>query len=131
MRYGIRSGPVLLRAIRDYSPLKFFGMFAIAAFIPGLLMLGIVTVHWLATGETAPYTQMITLGSAGILLAFVLVTLALIADLIARMRIQLDELVYESRREKCEQRHTADLYSLSGNRPKKASGTICSEDCAM
>src|SRR5205823_5385424 len=26
VRYGLRSGPILVRAFRDYSPLKFFGL---------------------------------------------------------------------------------------------------------
>jgi hypothetical protein len=96
--YAARSAPVLIRAIRDYSPLKFFGFLSIAAFVPAMLFAGIVTVHWLITGETAPYTQMITLSVGGTLLAILLGVLALIADLIARLKFQVEELVYESRR---------------------------------
>ena len=104
MRYALRSGPVLIRAIRDYSPLKFFGLLAAAALIPALLMGAFVSVHWLRTGETAPYTSLITLSVGGVLFSFVLATVALLADLIARLRFQVEELLYESRRVRLDER---------------------------
>lgn len=97
-RYGVRSGPVLIRAIRDYSPMKFFGVFAAVA-IAAALGLGVfVSVHWLRTGETAPYTSFITLSVGGLLFGFLLGAVALLADLIGRVRFELEEMLYESRR---------------------------------
>lgn len=98
LRYGMRSGPVLIRAIRDYSPMKFFGAFAVAAIAVAMLLLLFVSVHWLRTGETAPYTSMITLGVGGLLFGFLLGAVALLADLIGRVRFELEEMLYESRR---------------------------------
>ena len=57
-----------------------------------------VTVHWLRTSETAPYTSFIPLSLGGSLLAFLLLAVALLAALIARIRFQLEEILYESRR---------------------------------
>lgn len=98
LRYGLRSGPVLIRAIRDYSPMKFFGVLALAAVIPGVLAGLFVTIHWLRTGETAPYTSLITISVGGVLFGFLLGAVALLADLIARLRFQIEEMLYESRR---------------------------------
>jgi len=98
VRYGMRSGPVLIRATRDYSPMKFFGLLSLAALLPGVLAGLFVTVHWLATGETAPYTSLITISVGGVLLGLLLGVVALLADLIARLRFQLEEMLYESRR---------------------------------
>lgn len=98
LKYGMRSGPVLLRATRDYSPLKFFGLLALAAFVPAMLLGLFVTAHWLRTSETAPYTSLITISIGATLLAFLLFAVALLADLIARLRFQLEEMLYESRR---------------------------------
>jgi glycosyltransferase involved in cell wall biosynthesis len=97
-RYGIRSGPVLIRAIRDYSPMKFFGAFAAIAILVSLAFGIFVSVHWLRTGETAPYTSMITLSVGGLLFGFMLGAVALLADLIGRVRFELEEMLYESRR---------------------------------
>ncbi len=98
LRYGMRSGPVLIRATRDYSPLKFFGMLSLAAIVPGLLAGLFVTVHWLRTSETAPYTSLITISVGGLLFGLLLGAVALLADLIARVRFQVEEMLYESRR---------------------------------
>ncbi|MGE0866861.1 MAG: glycosyltransferase family 2 protein [Vicinamibacterales bacterium] len=98
LRYAMRSGPVLIRATRDYSPMKFFGLLSLAALAPGLLAGLFVTLHWLRTGETAPYTSLITISVGGVLLGLLLGVVALLADLIARLRFQLEEMLYESRR---------------------------------
>lgn len=102
LRYGMRSGPVLIRATRDYSPMKFFGMLALAACVPAVLAGLFVTMHWLRTSETAPYTSLITISVGGVLLGLLLGVVALLADLIARLRFQLEEMLYESRRSRLE-----------------------------
>ena len=98
IRYGMRSGPVLIRAIRDYSPMKFFGVFALLAIAASMALGLFVSVHWLRTGETAPYTSFITLSVGGMLFGFLLGAVALLADLIGRVRFELEEILYESRR---------------------------------
>jgi glycosyltransferase involved in cell wall biosynthesis len=95
--YGLRAGPVLIGAIRDYSPLKFFGSLAILAFVVSVTIGGAVFVHWLRTGETVPYTQFITVSVGGVLLAVLLGAVALLADLIARLKFQVEEILHEAR----------------------------------
>ena len=94
--YAVRSAPVLLIAIRDYSPLLFFGSLAIVAFV-ALMLIG-VFVHWWRTGETAPYTSLITVSVGGLLLAVLLGTVAMLADLIARLKFQVEEILHDTRR---------------------------------
>jgi hypothetical protein len=57
-----------------------------------------VFVHWLRTAETAPYTSLITVAVGGVLLAVLLGAVALLADLIARLKFQVEEILHESRR---------------------------------
>lgn len=102
LRYGLRSGPVLIRATRDYSPMKFFGLLALAVLVPALAAGVFVSAHWLRTSETAPYTSLITLSVGGVLAGVMLGAVALLADLIARLRFQLEEMLYESRRSRLE-----------------------------
>jgi len=98
VRYALRSAPVLIRAIRDHSPIKFFGVLSTAVAVPSFLAGAFVSWHWLRTGETAPFTSLITLSVGGLLMAFMLGIVALLADLVSRMRFQLEEMLYESRR---------------------------------
>jgi glycosyltransferase involved in cell wall biosynthesis len=102
LRYASRSAPVLIRALRDHSPLKFFGGLSVLAFVFSMAIGSGVFVHWLRTGETVPYTSFITVSVGGVLLALLLATIALLADLIARLRFQVEELLYESRRKRFE-----------------------------
>jgi glycosyltransferase involved in cell wall biosynthesis len=97
--YALRSGPVLIRAIRDYDPLRFFGSLALLALGPSLAIGAFVSLYWLRTRETAPYTSLITLSVGGVLLGLLLGVVALLADLIGRLRLQVEKLIYESRRE--------------------------------
>jgi glycosyltransferase involved in cell wall biosynthesis len=97
-RYGLRVAPVLIRAIRDYSPLKFFGTLGLVAFVPSVLIGLAVLGHWLRTGETVPYTSFITVSVGGVLLGVLLGAVALLADLSARLKFQVDEMLHESRR---------------------------------
>jgi glycosyltransferase involved in cell wall biosynthesis len=96
--YGLRATPVLIGAIRDYSPLKFFGSLALLAFVPSLLIGIGVFVHWWRTGETAPYTSFITVSVGGVLLGVLLGAVAMLADLIARLKFQVEEVLHNSRR---------------------------------
>jgi len=96
--YGLRATPVLIGAIRDYSPLKFFGSLALLAFVPSILIGIGVFVHWWRTGETAPYTSFITVSVGGVLLGVLLGAVAMLADLIARLKFQVEEVLHNSRR---------------------------------
>ena len=96
--YTLRAAPVLIGAIRDYNPLTFFGSVALLAFVTSMAIGGGVFVHWLRTGETIPYTQFITVAVGGTLLAVMLGAVALLADLIARLKFQVEELLYNARR---------------------------------
>lgn len=104
LKYAFRSAPVLIRAIRDYSPMKFFGLMAALDFVVSMAIGFGVLVHWFRTGETQPYTQWITVSVGGVLLSFLLGTLALVADLIARLRFQVEEILYESRKSRANTR---------------------------
>lgn len=95
--YALRAAPVLIGAIRDYSPLKFFGALSILALLTSLAMGGSVFIHWWQTGETAPYTSLITVSVGGVLLAVLLGAIALLADLIARLKFQVEEVLHDSR----------------------------------
>jgi glycosyltransferase involved in cell wall biosynthesis len=97
-QYAWRAAPVLVGALRDYSPLKFFGSVALLAFVASMAIGGGVFVHWLRTGQTIPYTQFITVSVGGTVLSVVLGAVALLADLIARLKFQVEELLYTSRR---------------------------------
>jgi glycosyltransferase involved in cell wall biosynthesis len=105
MKYAVSSLPIILRAMRDIQPLKFFGGIGMTLFIPGLLMLMWVTGWYLYTGATrpkgpitSPFTSLISIGGVLVTVGFLLAVLALLADMMGRHRRITEELLYLARR---------------------------------
>ena len=113
-KYGTNSLPIILRAMRDIQPLKFFGGIGLMLFLPGLIA-GLFVAIWYAIGDTkteiangvkravvvhgtAPFTSLIPIAGALVTLGFLLFVLALLADMVGRHRRISEELLYLGRR---------------------------------
>jgi glycosyltransferase involved in cell wall biosynthesis len=97
-RFAGKCLSTLLRTMRDFRPLMFFGTLGVAFFAIGFLLGAWVIVHWLRTGETQPYTSFLTGSGVGLLMGVLLIVLALVADSLSRTRRILEELLYYSKR---------------------------------
>ena len=99
-KYATNTLPIILRAMRDIRPLKFFGLLALALALPGVLALGVVAANYfvLRPGKTAPFTSLISLGGVLLTLGGLVLVLALLADMMARHRRITEELLYLARR---------------------------------
>lgn len=96
-RYGLHSGMIMLRAVRDIKPLKFFGSLSSAIFVASAAI-GLWMVSWyIWSGQTSPYTSLITVSGVLLLLSFVLLVVGLLADMIGRHRHITEELLYLAR----------------------------------
>ena len=99
-KYATNTLPIMIRAMRDIRPLKFFGI--IAAVLAGFALLSwaIVGVNYFFVnpGKTRPFTSFITIGGVLMTLSFVMGVLALLADMMARHRRITEELLYLARR---------------------------------
>jgi glycosyltransferase involved in cell wall biosynthesis len=97
-KYGVRSLAIIVRALRDWRPLLFFGSIAAFFAVPGVSMLGFVACYWTVTSRTAPWTSLITLGGILLVMGMIFSVMALIADQIGRGRKIQEELLYHNRR---------------------------------
>ena len=99
-KYATNTGPIMLRAMRDIRPLKFFGVIAGVLTLLGALAFGVVIVNyvWRNPGKTQPFTSLISIGGGLMTLAVVVAVLALLADMMARHRRITEELLYLARR---------------------------------
>ena len=88
---------ILIRAIRDGRPLRFFGVLASVALVPGVLALAFLTLWWLVNGTLRPFSQLLTVGGALAIIGGLLVVLALLADMLSRHRLIHEELLYLAR----------------------------------
>lgn len=88
----------ILRAFRDYAPLKFFGILGIIVFIPGILLGGFTLWHWAVTGSISPY---IAIGLIGLYLVtggFLMWALGLVADMLDRMLNNQEKILEEAKK---------------------------------
>ena len=100
IRYGIRSLIIMLRAMRDFKPLKFFGIIGLTLLIIGLAGEIFVFVNWLLTGATFPYQSVILVGGVFVIVGFLMIILALIADMLGRIRrIEEENLYFNKKRQ--------------------------------
>ena len=97
-RYGKLSAAIIVRAARDIRPLAFFGSIGVFLLAFGLLCGGWVFGWWLATGGTHPFRSVLVGSAAFLILGFLLIVLALIADMMGRQRKLIDELLWRQRR---------------------------------
>src|SRR5262249_45620467 len=102
--------PIILRAMRDIQPLKFFGGISAILGLLGTITGGFVAV-WYLVGDyekingvrvlvhkTSPFTSLITVSGGLFTLSFLLFALALLADMLGRHRRITEELLYLARR---------------------------------
>ena len=55
-RYGLRTATIIVRSYRDYWPLQFFGVIALALLACATVLGGFFFVHYAQTGSFRPHT---------------------------------------------------------------------------
>jgi glycosyltransferase involved in cell wall biosynthesis len=115
-KYATNSFPIIVRAMRDIQPLKFFGGIAMSLFLFGVATLGFVAGWYifhteghpsgLVVHKTSPFTSLIYIGGVLLILAFLMGALALLADMLGRHRRISEELLYLARRRVYSNRRT-------------------------
>ena len=127
-KYATNSLPIILRAMRDIQPLKFFGGIGLLLFIPGLISGLFVTGWYFYTGlaehryRTTPFTSMITVSGVLVTLSFVMGVLALLADMLGRHRKISEEMLYLARRRIYSSRRTRRVALPSDEVPHQTMG---------
>lgn len=84
MQFLVGSAINILRAFRDFAPLKFFFWLGLPPFIVGLSGSLFVGIHWLKTDQTSPYTSIGIMGAYLFTLGLVIWILGLVADMLNR-----------------------------------------------
>lgn len=100
--YGMRVVVIIVRTIRDWEPMKFFGIPAAMSSVFGLIILFFVFIHWLLTSQTSPYTSLIPIAGILLLIGFAMATIALIADMLDRQRKLQEEILLRLKRKELE-----------------------------
>lgn len=93
-RYGIKTSSIIFNCFKDYRPFPFFMTIAVLILIPAMLLGGFVLVHWIKTGAISPYKSFGFIALALCGLAFLLAVLALVADMLNRLRNNQEKMLF-------------------------------------
>lgn len=88
----------ILRAYRDYAPLRFFGWLGFAFFIPAVIALAFTIVHYLQAGVFSPYKAV---GLAGLYLftmSLFVWSLGTVADMLDRLLGNQEKIIERMKR---------------------------------
>lgn len=102
LKYGFRALEIILRTFRDYRPLLFFGIPGIAICLPGFILTLGSLIYWLVLKKTSPVRMYLFTGIVLILFGFLLIFLALVADMFKRMRKNQEEMLYQMKKKELE-----------------------------
>lgn len=98
------STKIILKAVRDVRPLKFFGWPGLFFITLGLIGLGFFFFYYFQDFKIRPYQNYIIFSSISIFLGIQLTIFALIADMIKSSRQIEEELLYQMKKEKYKKR---------------------------
>lgn len=99
-KFVSNSTKIILKAIRDVRPLKFFGWPGIFFIFLGLIGLGFFAFHYFQDFKISPYQNYIIFSSIAIFLGIQLAIFALIADMIKSNRQLEEEFMYQWKKDK-------------------------------
>lgn len=101
-KYGLKALTIIIQAFRDYRPLVFFGIPGAIISSFGLVLSAASLFYWLILHRTQPVRMYLITGVFLLTFGFLLIILALIADMLKRLRRNQEELLYRIRKKNFE-----------------------------
>jgi len=98
-KYGWHSSLIIIRAYRDYKPMRFFSGISLVLFVLALLCGGFVLWHYLITRSFSPYIFVAFFAGGFGFAALLCYVTALLAGMIDRLRILQDEQLFFLRKQ--------------------------------
>lgn len=96
--YIFKSALNIMKAFRDYSPLKFFAWLGMVPFLPGLLCLIFVGLHFLNTGSFSPYKFVGGIGIYLVSLGILSWLVGIFADIQNRVLNNQEKILYYTKK---------------------------------
>ncbi len=88
----------ILRAFRDFAPMKFFGLLSLFPLLLGILSMIFVSIHWFNTGNISPYKFVGIGGIYLFTLGIVIALFGLLSDMLGRMVNNQEKILYYSKK---------------------------------
>jgi glycosyltransferase involved in cell wall biosynthesis len=98
LQYAIQTSKIILRVLLDYRPIRVFGTFGGFCMLIGTGFEVFLIGHYALTGSFSPYKSTGFIGLGFIIFGLLILIIALVADMLNRLRINQDRLLYEIKR---------------------------------
>jgi hypothetical protein len=98
LHYAVQTSKIILRVLLDYRPIRVFGSFGSVCMVIGIGFEVFLLLHYSLTGSFSPYKATGFIGLGFIIFGLLILVIALIADMLNRLRINQDKLLYEIKR---------------------------------
>jgi glycosyltransferase involved in cell wall biosynthesis len=97
-RYAFRSLKIMLRAFISYRPFRFFASIAVVCLAIGLGFLTFLGLHYIKTSSFSPHIWAGFVGGSFAFLGFSTLVTGLIGDMLVRMRMNQEAILYHLKR---------------------------------
>lgn len=88
----------IMRAFRDFAPIKFFGILGLIPFVLGVLGIAFTSIHWLNVGNISPYKFVGISGIYLITLGMVIALFGLLSDMLGRIVNNQEKILYYNKK---------------------------------
>jgi glycosyltransferase involved in cell wall biosynthesis len=95
LSYAFRTSTIIFRVMLDYRPMRVFGSFGSILILIGTGFIFFLLGQYLVNGSFTPYKSFGFIGLGFFVFGLLVILLALIADMINRLRINQDRMLYE------------------------------------
>jgi uncharacterized membrane protein len=81
--------------IRDHKSFKFFGLIGLSMFSTGFIIGFFLLMRWILFNRIDPFMILVVMSTILLILGFLMIMLALIADMLERSRKIQEEILYK------------------------------------
>lgn len=98
IRYAVQTSSIILRVLLDYRPMRIFGVLGGSLVFIGFLFVLYLLGHYALTQSFTPYKSLGFIGLGFVIFGMLVLIIALIADMLNRLRVNQDKLLYEMKK---------------------------------
>lgn len=98
LKYAIQTSKIIVQVMLDYRPMRIFGMLGAVSIGIGAFFIFFLLAHYVFTQTFTPYKNFGFVGLGFIVFGMLVLVIALIADMLNRMRLSMDRIIYEVRK---------------------------------
>jgi len=102
VKYAFRTSKIILKTLRDYKPMWFFGGTGLFLSSIGLFFESFMFIHYFLTSKFTPYKSFGFIGLGFLIFGLLLVIIGLLADMFNRVRKNQERILYELKKGKYE-----------------------------